>query len=81
MGYHGQEVDPIVFEKIRELRAKFPNIPISGDGGVTIDNAHEWVKAGATRLVSGSAIYQSDNISETIDELRILDEKIKQGLV
>ena len=43
---------------------------ISVDGGVNLDNAQELIGAGADRLVVGSAIWQSNDIENTIDALR-----------
>lgn len=81
VGFSGELIDFLVFEKITSLREKHAQLPISEDGGLTLENAKDIIRAGATRLVSGSAIYESDNIPETIEELRIVDEKIKQGLL
>jgi ribulose-phosphate 3-epimerase len=39
------------------------------DGGVNFDNASDLISAGATRLVSGSAILDSVDIAEAIHNL------------
>jgi len=70
VGFQGQELDEVVLEKISDLRGSYPNIEISVDGGVNFDNAADLVSAGATRLASGSAIFESDDISEAIDHLK-----------
>ena len=44
-------------EKIKVLRKKHPELVISVDGGVKLENVKELVKAGANRLVVGSAIF------------------------
>ncbi|MFA5935083.1 MAG: hypothetical protein WC827_04315 [Candidatus Paceibacterota bacterium] len=72
IGYQGQYFDERVLGKIRELRQSYPDTIISVDGGVTFENAHEIVEAGVNRLVSGSAIYDSENIKESIEEMRII---------
>ena len=74
VGYQGQEFDERVLEKISDLHGLYPSIPISVDGGVNFDNAAEIISAGATRLVSGSAILESDDIAEAIENLKTAGE-------
>ncbi len=69
IGYQGQEFDEEVYEKISDLRKKYPNITISVDGGVSFDNYKYLVEAGANKLISGSAIYESENIKEAVEEM------------
>lgn len=61
IGYQHQAFDPKVVEKIAEIRKKYPNIPISIDGGVSLESAPRLIEAGAARLVIGSAIFDSEN--------------------
>lgn len=70
IGFQGQYFDERVLGKIRELRQAFPETIISVDGGVNFENADDLVKAGVNRLVSGSAIYESEDIGEAINEMR-----------
>lgn len=70
IGYQHQEFDEKVLDKIVELRAKYPDVIISIDGGVSFDDAHDLVEAGVNRLVSGSALYNSDNMKEAIEEMK-----------
>lgn len=69
VGFQGQEFDDQVLEKISDLRSIYPNIPISVDGGVSFDNAADLISAGVTRLISGSAIFESGDIAKAIDDL------------
>jgi len=69
VGFQGQELDERVFEKISDLRNRYESISISVDGGVNFDNASELISAGATRLVSGSAILESDDVAQAINDL------------
>ncbi len=69
IGFQGQEFDDRVYEKISDLRNKYPNITISVDGGVSFENYKDLVKAGANKLISGSAIYESENIKEAWQEM------------
>ena len=69
VGFQGQEFDDRVLEKISDLRNQYPNIQISVDGGVNFDNAADLISAGATRLISGSAVFESGDIAEAVDRL------------
>lgn len=66
IGAQGGAFDPRVVEKIMHVRALSPDIIISVDGGVSLDNASFLVGVGADRLVSGSALFESDDIGKTI---------------
>ncbi|MAF59424.1 hypothetical protein CL631_01090 [bacterium] len=72
IGYQGEVFDERVVGKIISLRDKNPEIIISVDGGVSLLSAPELIEAGANRLVSGSTIWKSDNIEETIESLKEL---------
>ncbi len=74
-GFGGQKFKPIVLEKIQELKAMASkqnlNFFIEVDGGVTPGEIANSLKAaGANVLVAGSAIYRSNNIPQTISELK-----------
>jgi len=73
-GFGGQLFIKSMTKKIRELReiikSKGLNIDIEVDGGIGIDNVIEVTKAGANVIVAGSAIFNSDDIDETIQKLR-----------
>ncbi len=71
-GQSGQTFQPQVIEKIKEARAKFPDLVISVDGGVKLDNAKQLVTAGANYLCVASGVYGSENPREAIKEFRKL---------
>jgi len=66
IGYQGQPFDRRVLDRVREVRAIYPDMPISVDGGVSVETASDLIEAGATRLVEGSAIFTADNVIEAI---------------
>ncbi|MFA5838350.1 MAG: tryptophan synthase subunit alpha [Candidatus Paceibacterota bacterium] len=76
IGYHGVELDERVYKKIKELRNKNSQMPIAIDIGVNEETVTPLVKAGVTKLISGSTILNSDNIKEKIDELKNLSLNI-----
>lgn len=69
IGYHGVELDPLVYQKLEDIRRKHPDLALAVDIGVTFETAPQLARSGATRLVSGSAIFESDDISAAIEKL------------
>ena len=63
-GFGGQKFLPYTLDRIKKLRAMAekvnPDLDIEIDGGVTLDNAAEILKAGANILVAGSAVFKGD---------------------
>ena len=72
IGFQGQPFDERVIDKIRELRTQSPDYTISVDGGVNLDTAPRLISVGANRLAVGSALFESENIKDTIKELQRL---------
>jgi ribulose-phosphate 3-epimerase len=70
IGYQGQPFDEEVLKKIKALRKKYPSVIISVDGGVSFNTYQDLIKAGANKLISGSALYESDNIKEAWEEMK-----------
>ena len=69
IGYQGQPFDERCFDRVREVRAAYPDLPISVDGSVNDENAVALVEAGATRLVVGSFLMSSGEEKERYEEL------------
>ena len=72
IGFQGEAFDERVLENVRSLRAKYSKLPISIDGSVNFDTARSLVEAGATRLVSGSAILEADDFTQAIAQMKNL---------
>ena len=70
IGRQGEAFDERVFTQIENIRAKYPNVIISIDGGVNLENAKRLKDAGVDRLVSGSTIFNSEDKEEVINTLR-----------
>ena len=68
-GFQGGEFVTEVVDKIAAFHAKYPDIMIMCDGGITSETAPKLVKAGASVLVSGSYIVKSQNFKKAIEEL------------
>jgi len=71
-GWGGQEFQPKVLDKIKEIRQSFPKIDIEVDGGVNLENAGEIVKAGANVLAVGNLILKTNNIESLISKFQKL---------
>jgi len=71
-GFGGQSFIPQMFEKIRLAQRLIGQraIELQVDGGVSVDNVGAVVQAGATMIVAGSAIFQSENPEAYINKLR-----------
>ncbi len=72
IGLQGQSFNEQVIDKIRDFHSAHPEIIISVDGGVNFDNAPLLIEIGVKRLVSGSVVFESGNIPETIAQLKDL---------
>ncbi len=69
-GFGGQSFMENTMPKIKELRAKCPDIDIQVDGGINADTVKIAGKAGANVFVAGSAVFKSDNPAATIKLLK-----------
>ena len=73
-GFGGQKFIPSVLKKIKALKKMIVeenlHVDIQVDGGINKETASQVINAGANILVAGSAIYGSDDIKKSIEELR-----------
>jgi ribulose-phosphate 3-epimerase len=72
IGFQGQEFDMKVITKIAEVKKAFPDLPISIDGGVSLENAQDLIEAGADRLIVGSAIFEAESPLNALEEFQSL---------
>ena len=77
-GFGGQGFMPSVLPKIQEARKRIESTSskteIEVDGGIGPETAGALVRAGASILVAGSAIYGSGNVKEAIAKIRAAAE-------
>lgn len=75
-GFGGQKFIPNTLKKIAELKALIERTGskalIEIDGGVTLDNAAEIVKAGADVLVAGNTVFSAADPVATISKLKAI---------
>lgn len=71
-GFGGQKYIPESTERIRQIRRMADEIghelDIQVDGGITVENVHTALNAGANVIVAGSAIFQG-NITENVKKM------------
>lgn len=69
-GFGGQSFIEPMIEKIKEVKQLIDSrnlkVDIQVDGGINPKNVAKVVQAGANIVVAGSAIFNSDNIEETV---------------
>ena len=71
-GFGGQSFIDSQLDKIARIRKMIGDRPIEleVDGGVTADNAHKVIAAGATALVAGSAVFKTKDYAANIRAIR-----------
>lgn len=73
-GFGGQSFIEGMLDKIKELRCMIKDmgleVDIQVDGGIKGENIHKVVEAGANIIVAGSAIFGSNDIAQTVKNLR-----------
>ena len=70
IAHQGIPLDEQVYKKIKVLRERYSDLPIAIDIGVNKLTAPLLVHAGVTKLVAGSAIFNTDDIIGTIEEFK-----------
>jgi ribulose-phosphate 3-epimerase len=73
-GFGGQHFIPRALEKVRELdrerRERRLQLPIEIDGGITLENLPEVIRAGCDWVVTGSSVFHSPDPAATVAEMR-----------
>ena len=72
IGIQGEEFSAKAIEYVKNLRERFGDLEIAVDGGVNLENARQLIDVGATRLVIGSAIFNTTDIIDSIEEFKKL---------
>ncbi len=73
-GFGGQKFIPNALRKIQTLdamrRQRGLPLPIEIDGGVTLENLSEVVRAGVDWVVAGSSVFHTDDPAATVREMK-----------
>ncbi len=75
-GFGGQKLIPETLDSVRDVKAMAArlgcDIEIEIDGGITPDNAHLAVQAGASVLVAGSAVFRAPDVAGAVKMFKSL---------
>jgi ribulose-phosphate 3-epimerase len=73
-GFGGQQFIPRALDKVRELirnrQERRLQFSIEIDGGITLDNLPEVVRAGCDWIVTGSSVFHTSDPTATVAEMR-----------
>ncbi|MDD9868212.1 MAG: tryptophan synthase subunit alpha [Candidatus Campbellbacteria bacterium] len=71
IGVQGEPFNIQALDLIKAIRDKNPDLPISVDGGISVENVCSVIKAGASSVVSGSALLKGEkDFKENIQKFR-----------
>ncbi|CAK9006714.1 unnamed protein product [Durusdinium trenchii] len=79
-GKGGQSFMVDMMEKVRHVRAKYPEKDIEVDGGVKVHTVDEAAKAGANMIVSGTGVYKVEDMALAISTMKRSVELYGNGL-
>lgn len=69
-GFQRQKFEMSTIDKVKEVKQAFPNLSVQVDGGVSLETAALLKEAGVDRVVAGSAIFDSVDIVDTLEQFR-----------
>ncbi len=75
LGYHGGDANLELLEKAKQIRAHYPDVEISWDGGITDQNAAALLDAGIDVLNVGGFIQRSDDPKHAYATLKAVAER------
>jgi ribulose-phosphate 3-epimerase len=75
-GFGGQSFMTEVLPKIAEVHAMKPALPISIDGGVTVDNAAGCAARGASIMIAGTSLFRAPDMAA---DIRAMRERCRQA--
>ncbi len=74
-GFQGQPFHEEIIGRVAGLRKRYPTLPIEVDGGIKQGIARRLVQAGATRIITGSAVF-GGGPEEIMQRIKILETDI-----
>ena len=69
VGYSGQKLSPLIYDRIKKIRRMYSDIDIAIDGGVKPVHAPKLFASGATRLGMNSGLFSTPDIKAVIENL------------
>ena len=77
IGAQGAQLEERAMERVRDVRSRFPKMPISVDGGVNESNIAQLAQAGATRFCVGAALASA---ADPIAQYQVLESLIDNAI-
>lgn len=78
-GFGGQKFMASELPKVAALRAKYPDLNIEVDGGLSEKTVDQAAEAGANVIVAGSAVFGASDPGAVIEALRTAVDKRRGG--
>lgn len=72
IGHQGGKLNEALIYRVRELAQLYPGKTISVDGGMNKDTIVRAVNYGASRIITGSAVIQADDMRASYQQLQAL---------
>jgi len=72
IGRNGVPLDERVYEKIRSIKKRWPDVVVGVDIGVSEDTIPRLIEAGATRFASGSAVFEGGDAERSWKKLEAI---------
>jgi len=69
-GFGGQSFIAGVLPKIATLRARYPALDISVDGGIDQQTAPQTAQSGANVMLAGTSLFKAPDMSAAVDQMR-----------
>lgn len=69
-GFGGQKFMAPMMDKVKTLRAKYPELNVEVDGGLAADTIETAAEAGANVIVAGTGVYKAQDPEAAIKHLR-----------
>lgn len=60
-GQSGQELDSAIYDRLDIIKDRYPDIPVTVDGGVKEDNLRQLIAHGADNVVMGSGLFEQND--------------------
>jgi len=74
-GFGGQSYIDDAEEKVAEIRRRFPEMPISIDGGIDLDTVKPAAAHGANLFVAGTSLFEAPDLEKAIAQMRARAEE------
>lgn len=69
-GFGGQSFIPAVLPKAHEIRTRYPDIDISIDGGINLENCSDAAAHGCNALIAGTTLFKAEDMADAVRRMR-----------